>query len=177
MNNRLIVVLSVLALTPFLVGCQSGAAGSSKNMEVSDNLDRGADRAEAELTISDQETLAENVTNEFLSSDLAEQWANQDGKAQVVVGDLRNNTDNENIQMKYFNDRILEVLQTSDLVDVYTSPRMVKDFNYIINSELTNTRQYYDDGREFVEYTFQFNVMTPRGKLEGKYSDNMRLKG
>ena len=49
------------------------------------------------------------------------------------------------------------------------------DFDYIIKSELTSTRQYGEEGKELVYYTLQLKMFTMMGGEVGQWSDDLAM--
>lgn len=177
MFKRLISVLTAAFLLPLLASCGGGAAmngGDSGGVDRSSEIRTGTN-VETEVQMSDFKEFAEEVTNDFIASDLAQNWKSQENKPKLMVGNLRNNTDNENIRMADIHDRINQTLVNSDIARVMGQG--ARDFDYVIRSELSSTTQYADDGTKLKQYRMQMNVYTPTGELKGQWSDNMSLKG
>lgn len=162
--------VGVLALS-LLVSCTAPDTGESGDIKTSDDISERK-HLKTELTMADYKALAEEVTNQFLASDVTKDWSKRDKKPRLVVGNLRNNTNNEDIRMPDIHDRITTTLIQSDLVRILD--RSANEFDYIIRSELTSTTQSAGD-RELDEYTFQMNVYKLDGELIGQWSDDMRL--
>ena len=135
-------------------------------------LDKGT-RAhlQTQPTGADYVAFAEVVTNKMLASPLVQEWGNR--KPKLIVGNLVNNTDNENIRMKDVHDRIQETIFNSGLVRVVDSS--ATSFDYIVKTELTNTRQYGRDGQELAYFTLQLKMFKLDGELVGQWSDDLPL--
>lgn len=164
------LLITGLCLT--LTACPSGGVGQSDAIKTTDDL-RKRKHMKTEITMADYKALAEDVTNEILSSDLAEEWSKKKEKPRLIVGNLRNFTDNENIRVKDIQGKITQTLLKSDLVRVLDSQSR-SSFDFIIRSKLTSTRQKSQRG-EMVEYSLSMELYTMEGEMKGKWSDNMRL--
>lgn len=170
-------VTAALTLALIVAGCQSnpikdvfgGSEGSQGDVAIANPEDR--QHLQAELNMSDYIALAENVTNKMLGSKFVQSWGKR--KPKLIVGILVNNTDNENIRMKDIQDRIQEVIFNSGLVRVVD--KSATDFDYVIKSELTSTRQYGKDEQELAHYTLQLKMFTLMGELKGQWSDDLAL--
>ena len=96
-----------------------------------------------------------------------------DTRPRLIVGILRNNTDNESIRMSDLHDRISEIILGSGLVRLVD--RTADEFEYIIRSELTSTRQYGEKRQELVFFTLQLKMFTLSGELVGQWSDDVAM--
>jgi len=126
---------------------------------------------QTELTMGDYIAFAEKVTNKMLTSPMVQGWGTR--KPKLIVGDLVNNTDNEDIRMKDVHDRIQETIFNSGLVRVVDSS--ATSFDYVIKSELTSTRQSGKDGQELAYFTLQLKMFKLDGELAGQWSDDLPL--
>jgi len=164
--------LALMAITlATLVGCESNPVNRGGQGRVA-MVDPGArDHLQAELTMSDYVALAEQVTNEMLSSRFVQSWGKK--RPKLIVGKLRNNTDNESIRMQDVHDRIQETIFNSGLARVVD--KTATSFDYIIKSELTSTRQYGAGGKELVHFTLQLKMYALDGELKGQWSDDLAM--
>ncbi len=126
---------------------------------------------QTELHMGDYIALSETVTNKMLSSPLVEGWAGK--RPKLIVGVLRNNTDNENIRMSDLHDRISETILNSGQVRLVDAS--ATEFEYVIRSELTSTRQYGEKKQELVFFTLQLKMFTLMGELVGQWSDDVAM--
>lgn len=173
------IALIITATAFGLAGCQTvtetveritpADQGNQGDVAVVDPDSRA--HLQTELHMGDYLKLSETVTNKMLSSPLVQSWSEQ--RPRLIVGTLLNNTDDENIRMKDVHDRIQEVIFNSGLVRVVD--KSATDFDYIIKSELTSTRQYGDDGEELAFYTLQLKMFKLDGELVGQWSDDIAL--
>jgi len=147
---------------------QDGGQGGS-SVQVMDPETRR--HLQTQLTMSDYLALAEKVTNEMLASRTVQKW--EDRRPRLILGHVRNNTDNENIRVKDIYDRIQETVLNSGLVRVVD--RSATKFDYIVRTELTSTRQYGKDGRELAFFTLQLKLFKLDGELVGQWSDDLLL--
>ena len=143
--------------------------GSQGEVAVLDETERP--HLTAGLTTADYSAFAEKVTNDMLVSKFVQSWG--DKRPRLILGDVINNTDNENIRVKDIYDRIQETLLNSGLVRVVD--RSATDFDYIVNPELSSTRQYGQSGEELVYFTLQLRMSKLDGELVGQWSDDLAL--
>lgn len=128
-----------------------------------------ASRVSTELTGADFKRFAETMTDKILVSK-AEEWTGD--KPRLVVGDIDNNTDDENIRAVDIYDGIQEKLLESQTVRVLD--RSATDFDYVIRPEITSTRQRDVASRqELVFYTMKMKLYKLDGELVGQWSDDM----
>ncbi len=166
-KNKLFAV-AALGLT--LLGCQGvPMKGEQGGVAMVDPRSRA--HLQAELTMGDYLALAETVTNKMLASPFVRSWGRK--KPRLIVGRLVNNTDNESIRMTDLHDRIQETILNSGLVRVVD--KSATNFDYIIKSELTSTRQYGKGGQELVYFTLQLKMFTLMGELKGQWSDDIAM--
>jgi penicillin-binding protein activator len=154
-------------LPPVFSGGQT--IGDSGSVATIDKDSR--DHLQAGVTMGDYKAFAEEVTNKMLASSLVQEWGAT--KPRIIVGDLVNNTDDENIRMKDMHDRIQETIFNSGLVRVVD--KSATSFDYIIKSELTSTRQYGDSGEQLAWFTLQLKMFKIDGELVGQWSDDLPL--
>ena len=159
------VVGSVCSLS----GCQSAPTQQDSNIALVDPKSRG--QLQTKLTMADYVALAETVTNKMLASPLVVKWGNK--RPRVIAAVPRNNTDNEGVRMSDLHDRIQETLLGSGIMRVVD--KSATNFDYVIRSELTSTRQYGKDGKELVYYTLQLKMFTLMGELVGQWSDDLAM--
>lgn len=124
-----------------------------------------------DLTMADYTAFAEVVTNKMLASRLVERWG--DKRPRLVLAALRNNTDDENIRMEDVYDRITEVILNSGVARLMD--KMAQEFDYVVKSELSSTRQYGDRGEELVFFKLEFKMFTLEGEMVGQWSDMLPL--
>ena len=164
----------LLMFSSYLVSCVQTPAPMVKEkehekVEILDTERRG--HLDTELTMSDYLAFAERVTNRMLVSPLVRSWG--ENRPRLIVGDLDNNTDNENIRMRDLHDRIQETIFNSGLVRVLD--KSATEFEYIVKTELTSTRQYGKDGEELAIFTLQMKMFKLDGELVGQWSDDLGL--
>ncbi len=167
-RRSLFLVVSVI----FLHGCGSHGSnvfGMQGKVAVVDSKSRA--HLQAGLTGGDYLALAEQVTNEMLASRLVQGW--KDWKPRVILGDLYNNTDNENIRVRDLHNRIQEVLFRSETIRVVD--RSATSFDFIIRSELSSTRQYGSSGEQLAHFTLQLKLLKLNGELVGQWSEDLAL--
>jgi hypothetical protein len=128
-----------------------------------------ASRLDTSLTGADFKRFAEGMTDQILVSKAAAWNGN---KPRMVVGDIDNTTDDENIRAVDLYDGIQEKLIESGMVRVMD--RSATDFDYVIKSAITSTRQREAaTNQELVFYTMKMKMFTLDGELVGQWSDDM----
>ena len=169
----LIALMGTVALT----SCGGGNDGPLGLFSFGDQgrvatVDSGtASHLTTNLTGADFKRFAEGLTNKILLSN-AEEWSSQTPR--LVVGDIENNTDDENIRVVDIYDGIQEKLLESETVRVLD--QRATDFDYVIKPTITSTRQRHEDTRqELVFYTMKMKLFKLDGELVGQWSDDMAL--
>ena len=149
--------------------CASGSYGKQGDVAILDAGSRA--HLQADLTMGDYLAFAETVTNKMLGSPFVQSWGTK--RPMLIVGRLKNNTDDENIRMQDIHDRIQETIFNSGLVRIVDES--ATSFDYIIKTELTNTRQLGSDGQELAYFTLQLKMFSLSGELMGQWSDDLPL--
>jgi hypothetical protein len=164
-----VVGLAALAGLFGLASCSSGPADYGSQGRVA-TVDSGtASRLDTSLTGADFKRFAEGMTDQILVSKAAAWNGN---KPRMVVGDIDNTTDDENIRAVDLYDGIQEKLIESGVVRVMD--RSATDFDYVIKSAITSTRQREAaTNQELVFYTMKMKMFTLDGELVGQWSDDM----
>jgi len=166
--------LKIFCFCLIVVACAGGCAstgthGQQGDVAILDPSSRA--HLQAGLTMGDYLAFAEKVTNKMLASPFVQSWGAK--KPKLIVGTLKNNTDDENIRMQDVHDRIQETIFNSGLVRIVDTS--ATSFDYIIKTELTNTRQLGNDGQELAYFTLQLKMFTLSGELMGQWSDDLPL--
>jgi penicillin-binding protein activator len=146
-----------------------GIFGQQGGVSMIDAGERG--RVDTQLTMADYLAFAEKVTDRMLSSPQMAGWAQRPPR--VILGDVANNTDNENIRVRDIYDRIQETMFNSGLVRVVD--RSATNFQYVVRPELTSTRQRTATGEELAFFTLQLKLFNIEGELVGHWSDDLAL--
>lgn len=178
-------VLVIAATLLVLGGCQEGTnlgstigfgkASSAANtgrqggVAVLDPRERG--RLTTGLTMADYTAFAEKVTNKMLGSRLVQKWGTK--KPRLILGNVVNNSDNENIRVSDIYDRIQETILGSGLVRIVDPTATA--FEYIVKPGLSSTRQYGKDGKEQAFFRLQMKMFKLDGELVGQWSDDLAL--
>ncbi len=165
MKKLFIFVTSVFILT----GCGQSQLGSQSRVSILDDSSRA--HLQAELTMADYTAFAEKVTNKMMASRLVQSWGNK--RPRLVVGKMRNNTDNESIRMQDIYDRISETILASGLVRLMD--KSATSFEYVVNTELSSTRQYGAGGEELAYFKLEFKMFRIDGEMVGQWSDVLPL--
>ena len=161
-------IFVALLIAYIVSGCAGQTIGGQGVVSVGDPTTRT--HIKTELTAVDYLAMAENVTNKMLSSPFAQSWP--EDIPRFVVGDLLNNTDNEEIRTSDIQARITETLVNSGLVRVLDVS--ATSFDYIISSELNSTRQV-EGSKELVYFTLIVKINTVEGEYKGQWSDDIQL--
>ncbi|ARU59143.1 hypothetical protein OLMES_5159 [Oleiphilus messinensis] len=171
MNKHIQSSVFVVSLGFALVACQANPPKqpSSSRVSIVDSKERV--HHQTKLTTADYVALSETVTNKMLVSSLVRKWGGD--KPKLIAAIPLNNTDNEGIRMKDLHDRITETILSSEVAAIVD--QSATNFDYIIKSELTSTRQYGEEGKELVYYTLQLKMFTLMGELVGQWSDDLAL--
>lgn len=158
------------ALTLFVLssGC-AGIYGEQGRVAIIDSGSRT--HLQADPTMADYMAFTERVTNKMLSSPVVQQWSSQPPR--LIVGRLVNNTDDERIRVADIQSRIQEVLLNSAMARIVDDS--ATQFDYIIRSEMTSTRQYSNDGSELSHFTLTLKLHSIAGELLGQWSDDLTL--
>lgn len=167
MNKLVILAVSSLLIS----GCGGKATqfGKQGGVRILDESSRA--HLDAELTMADYTAFAEKVTNKMMASKLVQKWG--DKRPKLVVGQMRNNTDNEGIRMQDVYDRITETILGSGLVRLMD--KSATSFDYVVNTELSSTRQYGERGEELAYFKLEFKMFTLSGEMVGQWSDVLPL--
>ncbi|MBV1877796.1 MAG: hypothetical protein KUG79_09165 [Pseudomonadales bacterium] len=123
------------------------------------------------LTIADYTAFAEVVTGKMLSSRLVSGWGEK--RPKLVLSALRNNTDDEGIRMADVYDRITEVVLNSGVARLMHVS--ADEFDYVVRSEMSSTRQYGEKGQELAFYKLELKMFTIEGEMVGQWSDVLPL--
>jgi len=159
----------LLALPLTLIGCSNTQLGGQSRVSILDGNSR--EHLEAELTMNDYTAFAEKVTNKMLRSRLVQSWGSK--RPKLIVGALRNNTDNESIRMHDIYDRITETILGSGLVRLMD--KSATSFDYVVRTELSSTRQYGGNGEELAYFKLEFKLFKIDGEMVGQWSDVLPL--
>jgi PBP1b-binding outer membrane lipoprotein LpoB len=154
--------------TLLITGCANQRSNESR-VSILDDSSRA--HLQAELTMADYTAFAEKVTNKMMASTVVQSWGRK--RPKLVVGKMRNNTDNESIRIQDIYDRITETILGSGLVRLMD--KSATSFDYVVNTELSSTRQYGDGGEELAYFKLEFKMFTIDGEMVGQWSDILPL--
>ena len=135
--------------------------GHMRSISIVDSSERI--KLDTRVTLSDIIAFAENLTNKMLSTPVISKAKKP---PRIVVGNLRQNTHDENL-------RVQEVLLNSGAVRVLDSS--ATNFDYIMQSEITDIVTRAPDGQKLVDYTMKIKLFTLDGELVGQWSDDLSL--
>ncbi len=165
MKKILLIGISALLMT----GCGSTQLGGQSRVSILDESSRA--HLQAELTMADYTAFAEKVTNKMMASRVVQGWGKK--RPKLVVGQMKNNTDNESIRVQDIYDRITETILSSGLVRLMD--KSATAFDYVVNTEISSTRQYGDGGEELAYFKLEFKMFTVDGEMVGQWSDVLPL--
>lgn len=143
-------------------------SGHTQTISIVDSAERI--KLDTKISLSDIIAFAENLTNKMLQSPVI---AKAKKKPRIVVGQLRQNTHDENLRIQDIQDRIQEVLFNSGAVRVLDTS--ANNFDYIMKSEITDIVTRAADGQKLVDYTMKIKLFTLDGELVGQWSDDLSL--
>ncbi len=161
--------LLLLTLPLILIGCAGNQLGSQSRVAILDSSSR--EHLTTELTMADYTAFAEKVTNKMLRSRLVQSWGRK--RPKLVVGKLANNTNNDSIRMQDIYDRITETILNSGLVRLMD--QSATSFDYVVRTELSETRQFGAGGAELAYYKLEFKLFKLDGEMVGQWSDVLPL--
>jgi hypothetical protein len=161
-----LLLLSVLTL--LISACSNPRLGGQSRVSILDDSSRA--HIDTELTMADYTAFAEKVTNKMMASRLVQSWGRK--RPKLVVGRLSNNTDRE-IRVQDIYDRITETILGSGLVRLMD--RSATSFDYVVNTELSSTRQYGAHREELAYFKLEFKMFKLDGEMIGQWSDVLPL--
>jgi hypothetical protein len=91
----------------------------------------------------------------------------------LVLGNIRQNTHDENLRVSDIYGRIQEVLLNSGQVRVLDVS--ATSFDYIVNPEISSIVNRAGDGRKKVDYSMVMKLYSLSGELKGQWSDDLTL--
>jgi len=165
MKKILLIGISALLMT----GCAKTQLGGQSRVSILDDSSRA--HLQAELTMADYTAFAEKVTNKMMVSRVVQGWGKK--RPKLVVGQMKNNTDNESIRVQDIYDRITETILSSGLVRLLD--KSATSFDYVVNTEISSTRQYGEGGEELAYFKLEFKMFTVDGEMVGQWSDVLPL--
>lgn len=154
--------------TSYIATPVATTSGHMQSISIVDSAERI--KLDTKVSLSDIIAFAENLTNKMLSSNVIAKAKN---KPRIVVGSLKQNTHDENLRIQDVHDRIQEVLFNSGAVRVMD--RSSTNFDYIMQSEITDIVTRAPDGQKLVDYTMKIKLFSLSGELVGQWSDDLSL--
>lgn len=152
-----------------LTGCNAASMfGSQGDVAIVDSAERT--KLNTNIDLSDIIAFAENLTNKMLASPI---FAKAKKPPRLVLGNIRQNTHDENLRVSDIYDRVQEVLLNSGQVRVLDVS--ATSFDYIVNPEISSIVSRAGDGRKKVDYTMVMKLYTLSGELKGQWSDDLTL--
>ena len=122
------------------------------------------------VTLADIIAFAENMTNKMLRSPV---FAEAKNKPRVILGNVANNTHDENLRIMDIYDRIQEVLFNSGVVRVLDPS--ATSFDYIINPEIISITSRDADNNKRIDYSMKIRMYDVKGELVGHWSDDLSM--
>ena len=169
MKKHFLLMSAVLSVA-LLSGCATTGStggmgmpvltGHMRSVSIVDSSERI--KLDTKVSLSDIIAFAENLTNKMLSTPVISKAKKP---PRIVVGNLRQNTHDENLRVQDIQDRIQEVLLNSGAVRVLDSSA----------TEITDIVTRAPDGQKLVDYTMKIKLFTLDGELVGQWSDDLSL--
>ena len=163
-------LLSLVLATAALTGCATSDSSNSgsflpigRTQTVSIQDSSARIHLDTKVALNDIIAFSENLTNKMLASPVFKNAKNK----------LRNTTHDENIRIQDIHDRIQETLFNSGVVRVLDGS--ATNFNYIMQTEITDTVQRAPDGQKMVDYSMKIKLFNVSGELVGQWSDDLSL--
>ncbi len=172
MKNNMLVVSAVSSVL-LMSGCASNMPFNpptfhTQTVSIQDSSARR--HLDTKVALNDIIAFSENLTNKMLASPVIK---NAKRPPRIVVGKFRNTTHDENIRIQDIHDRIQEVLLNSGMVRVLD--QSANNFDYIMQTEITDTVQRSSDGQKMVDYTMKIKLFNTSGEVIGQWSDDLSL--
>ena len=179
-EEQLIRLSTVTTLLFALVACQSNLIKTQftdelkKTDDISAVLSRntGVHIVES-FSQAEAENFVELAAKNLLKRPFIQQWLYRNKLPKVIIGELRNNTDNDNIDTDKIYQVIERVIFNSGLVRL--ADLRAVDYDYTIRSEITSTRQYGGEGKELVVYKLKLRLFTLNAEYLLKQTENMAV--
>ncbi len=106
--------------------------------------------------------MADEVANKMLESPQYQDLVTSGKKPRIVVGDVRNNTDDEGIRVEDLFNQIRETLIASGTARLFAEGELKADF--VISPVLTNSWAAQSGGRRQHCFELQLNITTISGE-------------
>lgn len=161
-------VYQFIFMSVFVLGLSACGGGDSPRVTIGDATERR--HFSANLTVQDFRSLADTLTNKMLEDDL---FAEASEKPRIVVGSVRNFTDDENLRIDDLYDHTEEALVHSRMVRVMS--RGSADFDLVGKFELSSSRQYGEKGEQEVTYMYKVKLYDIKGEVLGHWSKDLML--
>lgn len=171
MKKHIVVPLALISALA-VSGCVSSGTESTWGRFTSISIVDSSERIklDTKISLSDIIAFAENMTNKMLQSPT---FAKAKRPPRIIVTAIRNNTHDENLRVKDVHDRIMEVMLNSGKVRVLDESAL--NFNYVMQTELTDIVTRSSDGQKLVDYTLKIKLYDLYGELKGQWSDDLSL--
>lgn len=163
--KRLAGLCMVLGLALFVAAPAMAYQDKTQYIDNTTRLNPGM-----KVTLADIIAFAENLTNKMLLSPV---FANAKNKPRVVLGNVQNNTHDENLRIMDIYDRVQEVLFNSGVVRIMDSSST--SFDYIINPEIISIVSRDADGNKRMDYSMKIRMYDVKGELMGQWSDDLSM--
>jgi len=178
-ESQLIGLSVTMTLLFTLVACQSNKTSESiKKLKKDDtasvvlSANTGVHIVEA-FSQAEAEKFIKIAAKNLLKRQFIQQWHYRNKLPKVIVGELRNNTDNDNIDTDKIYQVIENVIFDSGLVRL--ADLRAVDYDYTIRSEITSTRQYGGEGKELIVYKLKLRLFTLNAEYLLKQTENIAV--
>jgi len=154
-------------------GCSNNrqSFGQQGNIAIVDTGNRTHLDARVLLTLADFKAFAENVTTKMMTSHQVRGWG--DKRPKLVIGNIENNTYDDNLRMEDMSDQIQEIVLNSGLARLVDPSSL--DFDYIVKISMTENRQSNRQGQKLVSYTLKFIMFSIEGDRIGMWTDDLTM--
>jgi len=161
-------IFVVFFLLFFVIGCSTQR--QQGRVSIIDSASRS--HIKTTLTLADFKAFAENITMEMLDDPEIIAWG--DRKPKLIVGDLENNTSNDNLRVEDIYKHIRRVIKRSGIARIVH--KSATDFDYIIRTVITsNTQHDRATGIKQVSYSLSLEMTSVDGELIGDWADDLKL--
>ncbi len=149
-------------------GCGQSSSNLTHGRKVKQIDAESSTTLDTNFDIGSERRAASEVTNRLLASRVAAKW--NSSAPRLALGQWRNLTSDERIEIGGIKDRIKEVLVNSGAVRVVNPD--FKNFDYIIKGKLRSSTQYDDSGDSLVRYVMTIELYDKLGEFLGSWSED-----
>lgn len=152
-----------------LAGCGPVKGPAQGRVAMVDTSERA--HLDSTLNMTDLMSLAEKLTEDMLVSDAVMEWGEH--RPKLVVGQLQNETDDDDIPEEMIYDRIKGIILESGVARIV--PQSADSFEYILHGKLSSTQEYGDDGANMRQFRVTLNLSNIEGEQLGQWQGRISL--